>query len=252
MGIGYAGAQLLRADDGNEYVVKFRSNGQGLRVLPNEWIAGSCARALGLPMPGIAMVNVEQALLNATHELSGFRATPGLQFGCEHVPHGHSEPWENVLAHAENLDDLAGIIAFDTWVHNKDRSWRSSNVHVVKGASGRYRLIIFDHGWVFGGAPNWSVDSLKMERDLVKPPFMDGVTYSHFRQQIRGANPFEPWLKKIERLPRKTIWRAIKQVPDEWGLDQTEKQALADYLLHRRNLVRPVIMGLKRTFPHWN
>lgn len=252
MGMGYSGAQLLQADDGDEYVVKFRSNGQGLRVLPNEWVAGACALALGLPMPMIAIVNVSQELLDRTEELRAFRTTPGPQFGCKLIPHGHAEPWRAVLANAENLGDLAGILLFDTWIHNKDRSWRTSNLHVTQDPDGRYRVIIFDHGWVFGGKPNWSIESLHTQRDLVKPPFMDGAVYNAFRPHIKGTDPFDSWLRKIEHFSPKTLWRSIETVPDEWGLDLKERYALADYLLHRRRHIRPVIMGLKRRFPHWN
>lgn len=251
MGIGYSAPQLLRAEDGDDYVVKFRSNGQGLRVLPNEWVAGSCAIALGLPMPPITVVNVSQALLDATTELSPFRATPGAQFGCKFVPHGHAEPWRNVLANAENLDDLAGILVFDTWVYTRDRSWRTSNLHVVMDADGRYRVIIFDHGWVFGGKPNWSKESLHQERDLVRPPFMGGSVYNSFRPHIKGADPFEPWLLKVESLPPETIWQSINEIPDDWGVDPYERYVLADYLIQRRPLIRPAIMGLKEKFPHW-
>lgn len=251
MGTGFSGAQLIRADDGNDYVVKFRSNHQGLRVLANELIAGRCAQALGLPIPSIAIVNVSQELLDVTEELTPFRATPGTQFGCEYVPNGHSEPWRDVLANVENIGDLAGIILFDTWTHNVDRPWRKSNIEVTKDTEGHYRVIMFDHGWVFGGTPNWSTDSLKLQRDLVKPPAMNGYVYNCFRPHIRGANPFGSWLLKVESLPPKTIWRSIQLVPDEWGINPSEKEALADYLIHRRKLIRPIIMGLKSIFPHW-
>lgn len=251
MGIGYSSPQLLRADDGNDYVVKFRSNGQGLRVLPNEWIAGRCAHALGLPLPRMAVVNVPQSLLDATPELSPFRATPGSQFGSEFMPQGHCEPWQDLLASADNLDDLAGILVFDTWIHTKDRSWRSSNLNVIQDQAGRYRVIIFDHGWVFGGTPNWSSQSLRAQRSLVKPPFMAGSVYNLFRPHIRGDDPFEPWLERVESLPPKIIRQAIWEVPSEWGLNFTERKALADYLIRRRHLVRPVIMGIRGLFPHW-
>lgn len=251
MAIGCSKPQLFWADDGRKYVVKFRSNAQGLRVLPNELIAGSCAHALGLPVPSMALVNITNRLLNATAELHGFRATPGLQFGSEFVPRGHSEPWLAVLDQAGNLSELAGILVFDTWTNNRDRSWRASNIDVVKGAGGHYRVIIFDNGWVFGDAPNWSAESIKAERGLVRPPFMDGVVYNSFRPHISGVNPFDSWLQKLESLPRETIWRAIRRVPDGWGMNQKEQRALADYLLHRRKLVRPAIMGIKGKFPRW-
>lgn len=251
MSIGYSAPQLFRADDGKHYVVKFRSNAQGLRVLPNELIAGGCAQALGLPVPTMALVNVPKKLLDSTKELEQFRATPGLQFGSKFVPRGHSEPWLAMLHKAENLSDLAGILVFDTWTNNRDRAWRASNIELVKGADGHYRVIIFDNGWVFGGDPDWSAESVSAQRDIVRPPFMYGVVYNSFRPHIRGENPFDSWLRKLEHLPSKTIQRVIQKVPDEWGIRPGEQKALADYLIHRRKLVRPIIMGLKGKFPQW-
>ena len=251
MGIGYSRPQLIRADDGRDYVVKFRSNRQGLRVLPNELVAGGCARALGLPIPALAIVHVSQELLDATVELQRFRKAPGPQFGCEFIPRAHDEPWYDVVANVVNIGDLAGIITFDTWSHNVDRSWRESNIDVTRDSQGRYRVIMFDQGWVFGGKPHWSAESLRLQRDLVNPPFMDGFVYDCFQRHIRGENPFESWLRKVEDFSPKTIWRLTQQIPAEWGISLSEKVALTDYLLHRRKLVRPLIMGLQRKFRHW-
>jgi hypothetical protein len=53
---------LLEADDDGLYVVKFRGAGQGTRALVAEVIAGEIARTLGLPVPELAIVNIDPAL----------------------------------------------------------------------------------------------------------------------------------------------------------------------------------------------
>ena len=49
---------LLRAEDGGNYVVKFRNNPQHVRVLANEMLAGRLATLIGLPIPDVAFVEV--------------------------------------------------------------------------------------------------------------------------------------------------------------------------------------------------
>ena len=60
---GGSQAQLMRADDGHCYVVKFANNPQHRRVLANEWLAGRLVQALGLPVPPMAMIQVPPVLV---------------------------------------------------------------------------------------------------------------------------------------------------------------------------------------------
>ena len=47
---------LVEADDDGMYVLKFRGAGQGTKALAAEVVAGELARALGLPVPEIVLV----------------------------------------------------------------------------------------------------------------------------------------------------------------------------------------------------
>ena len=53
---------LVEADDDGLYVLKFRGAGQGAKALVAEVIAGELARALGLPVPELVLVELEPAL----------------------------------------------------------------------------------------------------------------------------------------------------------------------------------------------
>ena len=50
---------IVGADDDGTYVVKFRGAGQGVRALAAEVISGEIARALGLPVPEIVLVQLD-------------------------------------------------------------------------------------------------------------------------------------------------------------------------------------------------
>src|ERR1700716_4304333 len=56
---------LVEADDDGLYVVKFRGAGQGLKALVAEVIVGELARALGLAVPEIVLVDVDPLLAAA-------------------------------------------------------------------------------------------------------------------------------------------------------------------------------------------
>src|SRR5918997_6123895 len=53
---------LVEADDDGLYVLKFRGAGQGPKALAAELVAGEAARALGLPVPEIVVVELDPAL----------------------------------------------------------------------------------------------------------------------------------------------------------------------------------------------
>src|SRR5262245_65711083 len=53
---------LVEADDDGLYVVKFRGAAQGPKALVAEVIAGELARALGLPVPELVLVDIHPSL----------------------------------------------------------------------------------------------------------------------------------------------------------------------------------------------
>src|SRR5256886_16572488 len=67
---GGAQSHMLTANDGHAYVVKFANNPQSLRVLVNEWLGCSSGRALGLSIPGPAILSVPAPLLGSSPSIA--------------------------------------------------------------------------------------------------------------------------------------------------------------------------------------
>ena len=52
---------IVQADDNNLYVLKFRGSGQGKKALIAELIGGELARAVGLNMPELVFMNLDES-----------------------------------------------------------------------------------------------------------------------------------------------------------------------------------------------
>jgi len=133
---------LVEADDDGLYVVKFRGAGQGPRALVAEVVAGELARALGLPVPELVLVEVDVSLGNAEpdpeiQDLIG--ASGGLNVGLDFLPGALA--FDEAAAARLDPDLAAEVVWLDALVMNVDRTPRNPNLLIWHG-----RLWLIDHG----------------------------------------------------------------------------------------------------------
>jgi hypothetical protein len=136
---------LVEADDLGMYVTKFRGAGQGEGALVAEVLAGELARAIGLPVPELVVVDVAPELGHAEpdpeiQEL--ITASPGLNLGMDFLP--GSLPF--TLPSDPPIDPAlaADIVWFDALVTNVDRTHRNPNILLWHG-----KPWLIDHGAAF-------------------------------------------------------------------------------------------------------
>src|SRR3954469_19625417 len=80
---------LVEADYLGMYVTKLRGAGQGARVLIAELVAGELARAAGLPVPEIVLVELDRALAASEPDpeiCEPLEASAGLNLGLDYLP----------------------------------------------------------------------------------------------------------------------------------------------------------------------
>src|SRR5687768_6746062 len=80
---------LVEADDLGTYVVKFRGAGQGRKALVAEVIVAELARALGLRVPELVVIEVDPLLARAEHDQEVqdlLRASAGSNLGVDYLP----------------------------------------------------------------------------------------------------------------------------------------------------------------------
>ena len=131
---------LVEADDDGLYVLKFRGAGQGARALAAEVVAGELARALGLPVPELVLIELDPALGAAEPDpeiQDLIAASAGVNLGVDFLP--------GALAYAPSAPPApelaAEVVWLDALVTNVDRTPRNPNLLTWHGA-----LWLIDHG----------------------------------------------------------------------------------------------------------
>jgi hypothetical protein len=140
---------IMEADDDGLYVVKFRGAGQGPKALAAEIVVGELARAAGLPVPELVLVELDAELAWAEPDpeiQDLIRASAGLNLGVDFLP--GSLPYSP--AQPPDPDLAAAVVWLDALVENVDRTPRNPNLLRWHG-----NLWLIDHGaalWVHHGA----------------------------------------------------------------------------------------------------
>ncbi len=253
---GGAQSQLMLGADGELWVVKFRNNPQGERVLANELIATRVAEAVGLPVPKSDVVEVSEWLVANSPEMQldfarGVRArcAPGLQFGSQFV--GGLMPGQVVdylpeaqLEEVRNLADFAGMLVIDKWTGNCNGR---QAVFVRKPRERKYRAVFIDQGFCFN-AGEWSFPDAPL-----RGVYPRNLVYA----SVTGWDSFEPWLSRVEAFRAETLGAILEEVPPEWyGGDLFGLEKLLEAMLKRRSGVRDLIASFRDSgrepFPKWN
>jgi HipA-like protein len=219
---------LVEADDDGLYVVKFHGAAQGPRALVAEVIAGELARALGLPVPELVIVEVDPALggLDGDPWVGELlEKSPGLNLGVDFLPGSLTF---NPRADGRPEPDLAAnVVWFDALVTNTDRSPRNPNI-----LAWHRRLYLIDHGASLFIHHTWRDAGEHARRPLatigdhVLLPYASPLDGAHARLAPQVT---EPLLREV-----------VGHVPDAWllphpvvGDAEAQRDAYVAYLLER-------------------
>ena len=210
---------LLEADDLGTYVVKFRGAGQGRKALVAEIIVAQLARAIGLRVPELVLVELDPELARAEPDQEVqdlLRASAGLNLGVDYLPRSFGfDP----AADTVDPQTAAKVVWFDALVQNVDRSWRNPNLLCWHGD-----LWLIDHGAALYFAHNWPTAATV----ATKP-------YSHVSDHVLlpAAGPIPPVAAATAPLLSiEVIEAATAVVPDEWlaeepGFDSPQEVRVA-------------------------
>lgn len=150
---------VVETESGDLVVVKFRGAGQGAKALIAEVIAGLLARALGLPTPELAIVDVPPPFGRSEPDpeiQDLLRASHGVNVGARYLDGAFN--FDPAAAGEFVSSELAArVVWFDAFLTNPDRTHRNPNILIWER-----RPWLIDHGAALYAHHDWpSVDEAR-------------------------------------------------------------------------------------------
>ena len=159
---------IVEADDDGLYVLKFRGAGQGAKALIAELIVGELARAAGLPVPEIVLVDLDVSLSRTEPDpeiKELIHASAGINLALDYLP--GSVTFDPIVSTPSPL--LASeIVWLDAFTMNVDRTARNANM-----LTWHKKMYLIDHGAALyfhhadGNWPGRSADRFPLVRDHI-------------------------------------------------------------------------------------
>jgi hypothetical protein len=211
---------IIEADDLGLYVLKFRGAGQGPLALASELIAGEIGRALGLKVPELVFVEVDNALgrNEPDEEIRDLlRASTGLNLALDYLP--GSTMFDPAARDSADSRTASQVVWFDAFVTNVDRTARNPNLLYWHKT-----LYLIDHGAALYFHHDW--ENAERFVGTAFPPIQHHVLL--------------PWAAAIEeadaelrmKLTPEVFTGILQQVPAAW-LAQEKRAMYADLLTRR-------------------
>ncbi|WP_160719523.1 HipA family kinase [Bacillus sp. USDA818B3_A] len=233
---------MILFSDGKKYVVKWFAAAKGReKEVVNEYVIGKLAQLLSLPVIPFKLVYIPKKFIKQTPQLQStiYNFTAGIQYVCEFIENGkvfedirESPPTKKEV---KNRDLLAGIMVFDQWVNNSDRSTRNVIFEILRDSS--YYVHMIDHGRVFPGRYQWSAQTL-----TEKPVYnYHWPFYIWAYTQLESPNELTSYINQIVNLPNESIYEVIQSIPNEWKVGAEDKDALYQFLLNQKNHLPDIV-----------
>jgi len=250
---GGSQAQLMRASDGQYWVVKFQGGPQGTRILANEMFASRLGRWLNLPMPRTEAIEVSGELIQRTPELcfeigaTRINCMPGRHLASLYADQSGNMVLdylpETLLSKVSNVSMFARSLVLDKWTCNSD----SRQAVFTKKPRGRtYSATLVDQGYCFN-ADEWDFPD-----STLRGVYGRSVVYAG----VKGWDSFEPSLTRAEEADIVHLWQCAEMVLPEWCRhDRHALEQLVEALYQRRSTIRTLIAAFRDSprspFPNW-
>jgi len=222
---------IVEGGDSGMYVLKFRGAGQGPKALVAELIAGELARAAGLPVPEIVLMELDPDLARTEPDAEIqqlIRESGGINLALDYLP---GSVTFDPIADRPDAALASAIVWFDAYVSNVDRTARNANMlmwHRKLWLIDHGAALYFHHGWKPGDDSSGAPFSAIRDHILLR-----------FAGDLRDADT-----TLSARLVPAVIADIVKLVPDVWLSANSPfanaAQARDAYILHlTRRLAAP-------------
>ncbi len=195
---------VVEASDEGTYVLKFRGAGQGVKVLVAEIVVGELARALEIPVPRLALVDLDEqiARYEADEEVQDLlSASIGLNLGIDLLPgafgyDGRRPPPPDVATR---------ILWLDAMTANVDRTWSNPNLVVW-----HRQVWAIDHGAALYVHHSWPSRPPDPQRFAALPFESSTHVLREVAGDVRAAHD------SLAEVVAERLAPVLDLVPDEW------------------------------------
>lgn len=219
---------IVELEGGELFVMKLRGAGQGVRALVAEIIVGQLGRSLGLPVPELVLVTLDEALARTERDQEIQEllvASVGLNMGLAYLS---GALMLDAAAPGPGVDaSLASqIVMFDAYATNVDRTARNPNLLEQAG-----QLWLIDHGAALYWHHDWDGSLAGADR---KFPLVKDHVLLRWADALPEASR---WL--LAGLSDAAIEAAVAEVPAAWldedgAAAEARRAAYVAYLRSRR------------------
>ena len=208
---------IVETEEDGLYVVKFRGAGQGAKVLIAELVVGLLARALDLPVPELALVEIPppfgrsepdpeiQELLRASH---------GVNVGLRYLD-GAFNLDINAAGELLSTELATRVVWLDAFVTNPDRTHRNPNILVWDRSPW-----LIDHGAALYVHHDWP--AADEERTRTPFPLIRDHVLLDRSGDLEAADR-----QAVALLTERRLDEVLSQVPDELLTDAVGGQEFA-------------------------
>ncbi len=243
---GATGPHIMRCSDGKTYLVKFAGRN---KTTINELVGWALARAIGLPVPDVSLVDVSMDIISGSTGLINGGVAPGVHLGSQMIPDALDmgqflRKMQQTALVLGNEELIPQTICHDNWILTMDRERDDNHLFYPTDGIFRYAMVDFSHS--FTGS-NWTADAIE------QGTYVRTIAPAHpiVANMVTGLPSFVPTLEKLESVEDSDVEGAVDLVPEGWGMTDEERVCLLEFLLMRRGLVKSILISGRGAFPNW-
>jgi hypothetical protein len=200
---------VVESASGELWVVKFRGAGQGPKALIAEVIVAGLAGALGLAVPDVAVVELDESFGRGERDpeiQDVLRASHGVNVALRYLD-GAFNLDPRAVPEAVGADFATRLVWLDALVTNPDRTARNPNLMLWQG-----RTWLIDHGAALFDHHNWA----RVDEERTRRPFTQVADHLLL-----------PWADDLAaadaalaaQLTDEVVRASVQAVPDELLMD---------------------------------
>ena len=206
---------IVQGSDDFPYVLKFRGAGQGTKALIAEFIGGELARAIGLKVPELVFMNLDNSFsqTEGDEEIQDLlKFSVGLNLGLHFL--SGAITYDPLVSIADPLS-ASKVVLLDSIITNIDRTAKNTNL-----LNWNRELWLIDHGASLYFHHNWNTWQDHINRGF--PLIKDHVLLPKASQLEEAAHSIK------SSINQELITDIIANIPNNWLVDESSNLSSED------------------------